>query len=132
MRKFIDISISFVLFIWSCLNWLYATRITSDIKVFYSLKELIIYMLIIILYLIIQVIYINKSRLHFLNILLVSLPTTIWFVILKNSLSIYRFFKYDGIAYISGFIVMVVVLFYNFSKIISKIVDNLKLLRRHN
>ncbi|MBM7836326.1 hypothetical protein [Clostridium sardiniense] len=119
MRKFIDISISFVLFIWSCLNWLYATRITSDIKVFYSLKEIIIYMLIIILYLTIQVFYINKSRLHFFNILLLSLPTIIWFVILKNSLSIDGFFKYDGIAYTSGFIVMVVVLLYNFYKIIS-------------
>ena len=46
--------------------------------------------------------------------------TIIWFIILKNSLSIDGFFKYDGIAYTFGFFVMIVVLFNNFYKIVLK------------
>ena len=111
MHKATDIFISFILFIWGILNWIYATRITSDVKVFSSLKEVIIYIVVIILYLIIQVFYINKSKIHIINILLLSLPTIIWFIILKNSLSIDGFFKYDGLVYTFGFFVMIVVLF---------------------
>ena len=120
MHKATDIYISFILFIWGILNWIYATRITSDVKVFSSLKEVIIYIVVIILYLIIQVFYINKSKIHIINILLLSLPTIIWFIILKNSLSIDGFFKYDGLVYTFGFFVMIVVLFYNFYKIVLK------------
>lgn len=120
MHKATDIFISFILFIWGILNWIYATRITSDVKVFSSLKEVIIYIVVIILYLIIQVFYINKSKIHIINILLLSLPTIIWFIILKNSLSIDGFFKYDGLVYTFGFFVMIVVLFYNFYKIVLK------------
>ena len=120
MHKVTDIFISFILFIWGTLNWIYATRITIDINAFSSLKEVIIYIIVTILYLIIQVLYINKSKIHILNILLLSLPTIIWFIILKNSLSIDGFFKYDGIAYTFGFFVMIVVLFYNFYKIVLK------------
>lgn len=57
MHKVTDIFISFILFIWDTLNWVYSTRITSDIKAFYSLKEVIIYIVVIILYLIIQILY---------------------------------------------------------------------------
>lgn len=120
MHKATDIFISFILFIWGILNWIYATRITSDVKVFSSLKEVIIHIVVIILYLIIQVFYINKSKIHIINILLLSLPTIIWFIILKNSLSIDGFFKYDGLVYTFGFFVMIVVLFYNFYKIVLK------------
>ena len=120
MHKATDIFISFILCIWGILNWIYATRITSDVKVFSSLKEVIIYIVVIILYLIIQVFYINKSKIHIINILLLSLPTIIWFIILKNSLSIDGFFKYDGLVYTFGFFVMIVVLFYNFYKIVLK------------
>lgn len=92
MNKVTDIFISFMLFILGILNWIYVTRITSDIKTFYSLKEVIIYIIVTILYLIIQCFYINKSKIHILNTLLLSLITIIWFVILKNSLSIDGFF----------------------------------------
>ncbi|MDQ0461180.1 hypothetical protein [Clostridium sardiniense] len=126
MYKVIDIFISFILFIWGTLNWIYATRITSDSKAFYSLKEIIIYIVVLILYLIIQVFYINKSKIHIFNVLLLSLPTIIWFIILKNSLSIDGFFKYDGIAYTFGFVVMAVVIFYNFYKMILNIVRILR------
>ncbi len=62
MHKVTDIFISFILFTWGTLNWIYATRITGDIQAFYSLKEVIIYIVVLILYLIIQVFYINKSN----------------------------------------------------------------------
>ena len=39
----IDIFISFILFAWGTLNWIWATRVTSDINAFNSLKEIIIY-----------------------------------------------------------------------------------------
>lgn len=126
MHKVTDIFISFILFTWGTLNWIYATRITGDIQAFYSLKEVIIYIVVLILYLIIQVFYINKSNINILNVLLLSVPTIIWFIILKNSLSIDGFFKYDGIAYTFGFFVMIVVIFYNFYKMILNMVRILK------
>ena len=84
MHKVTDIFISFILFTWGTLNWIYATRITGDIQAFYSLKEVIIYIVVLILYLIIQVFYINKSNINILNVLLLSVTTIIWFIILKN------------------------------------------------
>lgn len=126
MHKVTDIFISFILFTWGTLNWIYATRITGDIQAFYSLKEVIIYIVVLILYLIIQVFYINKSNINILNVLLLSVTTIIWFIILKNSLSIDGFFKYDGIAYTFGFFVMIVVIFYNFYKMILNMVRILK------
>ena len=126
MHKVTDIFISFILFTWGTLNWIYATRITGDIQAFYSLKEVIIYIVVLILYLIIQVFYINKSNINILNVLLLSVTTISWFIILKNSLSIDGFFKYDGIAYTFGFFVMIVVIFYNFYKMILNMVRILK------
>ena len=46
MHKITDIFISFILFIWGTLNWIYATRITIDINAFSSLKEVIIYIIV--------------------------------------------------------------------------------------
>lgn len=95
-------------------------RTISDIEVFSSLKQLVIYIVILILYIVIQFYYINKTKLHFLNCLLLCIPTIIWFIILINSLNITGFLIYDGIAYTSVFTAMVVVLFYNFYKIITQ------------
>ncbi len=93
--------------------------LSGDIPVNISLGEFKDFIIIILICTSSEILYIRKSQLNLLNIVLLSLPTVLWFITLQHSLK-YQFNKYDTISDIIGFFSMIIILLYSLYKIIIK------------
>lgn len=102
MKKAADLFISLILSIWTFLIFAYNIILSSDIPVSISLKELINFVIVILIYIIIQLFYIKKTKLYLLNLTLLILPVTFWGITLLGALT-YKYHKYDTILDIIGF-----------------------------
>lgn len=102
MKKVVDLFISLILSIWTFLIFAYKMILSSDIPVSISLKEIISFIIGILIYTIIQLFYIKKTKLYLLNLTLLILPITFWGITLSGAL-IYKYHVYDTISDIIGF-----------------------------
>ncbi|WP_291567262.1 MULTISPECIES: hypothetical protein [unclassified Clostridium] len=102
MKKAADLFISFILSIWTFLIFAYKMILSSDIPVSIFLNELINFIIGILIYTIIQLSYIKKTKLYLLNLTLLIMPITFWGIMLLGALT-YKYHVYDTISDIIGF-----------------------------
>ncbi len=119
MKKVADLFISLILSIWTFLIFAYKMILSSDIPVSISLKELISFIIGILIYTIIQLFYIKKTKLYLLNLTLLILPITFWGIALLGALT-YKYHVYDTISDIIGFLCTVIIVLCYCNKIFDK------------
>lgn len=119
MKKAADLFISFILSIWTFLIFAYKMILSSDIPVSISLKELISFIIGILIYTIIQLFYIKKTKLYLLNLTLLILPITFWGIALLEALT-YKYNVYDTISDIIGFSCTLIIFLCYCNKIFAK------------
>ncbi|AEB77558.1 hypothetical protein ADU80_13925 [Clostridium botulinum] len=111
MKKFIDISIFFSLFTISFLIFGYSIIISSDIPVSITEDEMISFIIINLIYIILQLVYIIKSKegAKISNILLLLAVVAIWIINLIQDLN-YQYHKYSVVTTCIGLISMICIL----------------------
>lgn len=119
MKKATDLFISLILYIWTFLIFAYKMILSSDIPVSISLEELISFIIGILIYIIIQLFYIKKTKLYLLNLTLLILPITFWGIMLSGALT-YKYHVYNTILDIIGFSCTLIILLCYCNKIFTK------------
>ncbi|WP_454052023.1 hypothetical protein [Clostridium sp. Marseille-Q7071] len=119
MRKAADLFISLILSIWTFLIFTYKMILSSDIPVSISLEELINFIIGILIYTIIQLFYIKKTKLYLLNLTLLIVPITFWGIALSQALT-YKYHVYGTISGIIGFLCTSIIVLCYCNKIFAK------------
>jgi hypothetical protein len=123
LKDISNMVVSLLLFIMEIIILWYKVLVTEDIPIKFSLNDLRGLIIVILIYMAIQYIHINRIKsiyVNFINFALLLYPATFWYILLKSSLYFFRLNKYNIICNIAGFISMIIILSYNLFIIISE------------
>lgn len=118
MNIIVDILISIFLSVWGFINWFFQMKLVGDYPAFYSLNQLLIYLIALFLFALASLFHTKKTKIELLNITFM-LPTIILWSLTLNAYLNSEFITYDTIAGFTGIVLLIgycIINFINYRK----------------
>ncbi|MEG0775367.1 hypothetical protein [Clostridium sp.] len=111
MKIIVNIFISLFLGCWALINWFFQMKIT-DYPAFFTLGELFIYFILVLLFVLANLLYMRKTKLNVLTLVLYTPTIILWMLTLVPTLTNDGGCKYDPIGAAVGVIALIGVYVY--------------------